>query len=93
MIFQRLLLLSMIKHIISVLTAFAFLIFLTIGVSADYVTMLDYGMGYVQYNKTDINYVNGSGDYIDGHYIITYWALDSFDPDYTYTFTFKFKAT
>ena len=83
----------MIKRFIAVLVSIAISVLLFVGVSADYVTMLDYGMGYVQYNKTDINYVNGSGDYIDGHYIITYWALDSFDPDYTYTFTFKFKAT
>lgn len=82
----------MIKRIISAITAIAFLIVLSVGVSADYVTMIDYGFGYYNANSY-ISWVNGAGSTITGRYFMWYWAIDSFDPDYTYTFTFRFISS
>lgn len=60
-------------------------------VSANFVTMLDYGFGIK--NGSNYNWQVESGSTITGTYPMVYWAIDSFDPDYTYTFTFRFTST
>lgn len=79
------------KVVVSIILSIIILIQLPIIVSADYVDMLDYGM---LYRKNSYYYdVDGAGSTITGNYFVWYWALDSFDPDYTYTFTFRFRST
>lgn len=61
-------------------------------VSANYLTMLDHGMGYwaAQY----FHPVSGAGASFNTNSALgAYWALESFDQDYTYTFTFVFQST
>lgn len=79
------------KLIVSIIVSITMLIQLSIIVSADYVDMLDYGM---LYKKNSYYYdVNGAGSTITGNRFVWYWALDSFNTDYTYTFTFRFSST
>ena len=70
----------------------AMLILFSVAVNADYVDMIDYGFGYRNTNNY-LSWVNGAGSTITGNYFMWYWAIDSFDPDYTYTFTFRFTST
>ena len=60
-------------------------------VFADYVDMIDYGFGYK--NGSTFYWNVEAGSTITGNYPMVYWAIDSFDPDYTYTFTFRFTST
>lgn len=81
----------MIKRIISAMTAIAFLIVLSVGVSADYVTMLDHGLYYNEMGQNSS--LASSGETISAFYLKPFWALESYNPDYTYTFIFSFKTT
>ena len=62
-----------------------------VGVSAAYVDMFDFGLAYGMYLVNgSISYANGAGSTVKTKFLMPYWALDSFNPDYTYTFTFSF---
>lgn len=95
----------MIKRIISAITAIAFLIVLSVGVSADshYITLDDYGYGCcIKYNTTPVkykslNYISDTavpfilGGNPDYDSLFFYWAF-SIKPDYTYTCIMSFTA-
>ena len=80
------------KRLIVLLMAAVLLASAAVGVSADYVTMLDYGLGY--YSRVNaLRWLNGAGSTAtNATKFVVYWALDSFDSDYTYTFTFNFSS-
>ena len=80
-----------IKRVGALLLAVLILASASVGVNADYVDMLDYGFGYRNGSTTYWNVEAGST--ITGNYPMVYWAIDSFDPNYTYTFTFRFTST
>lgn len=85
----------MIKRILAALIAFSFLFVLAIGVSADYVTLYDWGLGYTSSasSTANITYMeSGYGNDYNVFYLLPYWALDSFNPDYTYTCNFSFNT-
>lgn len=81
------------KRLLAILMAAVLLASAAVGVNATYVDMLDYGLAYSNPNARTLNYNLGAGDsfYTYGR-LFPYWALDSFDPDYTYTFTFSFTS-
>lgn len=79
------------KIIVSIIVSITMLIQLSIIVSADYIDMLDYGFG-IKSGGT-YNWNTEAGSTITGNYPMVYWAIDSFDPDYTYTFSFRFTST
>lgn len=64
-----------------------------VPVSAAYVDMLDYGLAYGNPRYNQLNYGLGAGEqfYTYG-YLAPFWALDSYQSDYTYTFTFSFTS-
>ena len=80
------------KKFIACLMALIMCLGLAVGVNAAYVTMLDYGLGY--YSRVNaLRWINGAGNTAtNATKFVVYWALDSFDSDYTYTFTFNFSS-
>lgn len=82
-----------IKRVGAVLMAVLILASAAIGVSAAYVDMLDHGLAYTNPNYYTLKYDIGAGEsFYTYHSIVPYWALDTFDPDYTYTFSFSFTS-
>lgn len=84
---------KMVKRLIAILMAALILASAAVGVSAAYVDMLDYGLAYGNPRYDNLKYGIGAGEsfYTYGS-IVPYWALDSFDSDYTYTFSFTFTS-
>lgn len=84
---------KMVKRLIAILMAVLILASAAVGVSAAYVDMLDHGLAYTNPNYYTLKYDIGAGDsFYTYHSIVPYWALDTFDPDYTYTFSFSFTS-
>lgn len=83
---------TILKRLVVILMAVVILASAAVGVSAAYVTMLDYGLGY--YSRVNaLRWLNGTGSTAtNATKFFVYWALDSFDSDYTYTFTFNFSS-
>lgn len=81
------------KRLIAILMAVLILASTAVGVSAAYVDMLDHGLAYTNPNYYTLKYDIGAGEsFYTYHSIVPYWALDTFDPDYTYTFSFSFTS-
>lgn len=80
----------MVKRLIAILMAVLILASTAVGVSAAYATMIDFGSGYATGGISGkITYI-GSGDtYNTWSELLTFWALDWFEADYTYTFTYR----
>jgi hypothetical protein len=64
------------------------LLVLPMAVSANYVTLADYGYGYS--NGGYLALVDGAGTSVTCRFPLCYWSLDDYDPNYTYTFTFSY---
>ena len=79
-----------IKRVGAVLLAVMILASAAVGVNAAYATMIDFGSGYATGGISGkITYI-GSGDtYNTWSELLTFWALDWFEADYTYTFTYR----
>ena len=84
---------TILKRLVVILMAALILASAAVGVNAAYVDMLDYGLAYGNPRFDNLKYGIGAGEsfYTYGS-IVPYWALDSFDSDYTYTFSFTFTS-
>lgn len=84
---------TILKRLVVILMAAVILASAAVGVNAAYVDMLDYGLAYGNPRFDNLKYGIGAGEsfYTYGS-IVPYWALDSFDSDYTYTFSFTFTS-
>ena len=79
-----------IKRIVAALIAVFIAVSAAVGVNAAYVDMLDYGLMYF---SGGLKVLSGAGATAsNAKQIYAFWALDSFDQDYTYTFRFRFTA-
>nr|DAI07443.1 MAG TPA: hypothetical protein [Inoviridae sp.] len=84
---------TILKRLVVILMAVLILASAAVGVSAAYVDMLDHGLAYTNPNYYTLKYDIGAGEsFYTYHSIVPYWALDTFDPDYTYTFSFSFTS-
>lgn len=86
-----------IKRILAAMLAVLIAVSAAVGVSADYVTLIDYGLGYLNSkypSSSTIQYFDGAGygKSYTANYLVPFWAIDSFDSDYTYTCEFSFNT-
>ena len=79
------------KFIVTILVISVLYTILCFPVSANYVDMYDFGLQYTYDTSVNAMFSTaGSGDTITATVLFPYWALETFDEDYTYTCKFSF---